>query len=240
MRIAICEDEKLHADLLVSIIRKWEALRKFKPFISVFESAESFLTKWSSDNTYDLLFLDIQMRHMNGMELAESIRRLDPNMEIVFVTGLKDFVFRGYEVRALHYLLKPPRIADCISVLDKAKTIVDSRKDDTFIVPVETQSVRLLMNDIFYFESFSHYVDVYSNRGVFRYRDKLTLLETRLPKPRFFRCHRSYIVNMYHICLINREQLEIDNGKILPVAQARWADLNQAYLLFHDTRRRGR
>ena len=233
MRIAICEDEDRHMEELIKIIDAWRKSRDCAVDVVAFQSGEAFLAEWSDKCEFDVIFLDIQMGILSGMEIAEIIRRTDETMSIIFLTGLKDFILRGYEVRALRYLLKPVRRAECFTTLDKAKSIYDNIKRDVFIIPVETQSIRLLFNDIYYFESQGHIIEVHSDRGIYRYREKISRIEQSLPYPQFFRCHRSCLVNMHHVHLINSGQLQLDSGEILPVSQNRWRTLNHAFLVYH-------
>ena len=233
MRIAICEDDATQAQALRRKIELWAAQAQATVLVEHFESGESFLGKWSDQYTYDMAFLDIQMKLVDGMELAKMIRKIDSAMTIIFVTGLRDFVFRGYEVQALRYLLKPIKQSDCSEALDLAYSIYKNKRDDLFVIRVETQSVRLLLNDIYYFEMRSHYVDVKTNRGNYSYKERIGDLQARLPKARFFMCNRSIIVNLYYVHVINPEMLRLDTGEVLPVAKSRWKQLNEAFIAFH-------
>lgn len=235
MRIAICEDERLHAEALSKIINQWANTKNERADLFVFQSAESFLAQWSNACPFDLLFLDIQMDKMTGMELAEEIRKTDESLPIIFVTGLVDFVLRGYKVDALDYLRKPVKPSQCMDALDKAKRIIDSRKSDTFIVPGGDISVRLFISDIYYFDATGHYVNVHALQGEYRFREKFAAVEEGLPKPRFCMCHRSVIVNVDYVYLIHREQVMLrdKNMTVLPVSKARWPALNRAFMSFH-------
>lgn len=233
MRIAMCEDEKIHADPLKSMISKWSEQRNIPVTIDHFPSGEAFLGAWSATHSFDLLFLDIQMKTIDGMSLAEMIRKTDQQMIIVFVTSFKDLVFRSFDVGAFKFVVKPIKPTDCYNILDSAYKKVKSWKDNVFLIPVETQTVRLLLNDIQYFENAAHYIEVHSTTGEYRYKERISDLEERLPSAQFFRCHRSYIVNFYHVQVINQDRLQLDDGTVLPVARARWEPLNIAFMAYH-------
>ena len=102
MRIAICEDNNTQRDLLLMMIEKWSSERNKKPYIKTYSSAESFLFAMADEKPFDLLLLDIQMKEMTGIELAKSLRGQRNNINIIFITALRDFVFEGYSVDALH------------------------------------------------------------------------------------------------------------------------------------------
>lgn len=173
------------------------------------------------------------MKTIDGMSLAEMIRKTDQQMIIVFVTSFKDLVFRSFDVGAAKYVVKPIKPTDCFNILDSAYKKVKSWKNNVFLIPVETQIVRLLLNDILYFENIAHYIEVHSTTGGYRYKDRISDLEERLPCAQFFRCHRSYIVNFYHVQIINQDRLQLDDGTVLPVARARWELLNIAFMAYH-------
>ena len=110
MRIAIIEDEQLHSDLLISYIKKWADIRKISSkniIINNYENAEQFLFDYDDEKSFDVLFVDIQMSGMNGMDMAKKVREKDKNVSLVFTTGITDYIQEGYEVEAMHYLIKP-------------------------------------------------------------------------------------------------------------------------------------
>lgn len=233
MRIAICEDSFTHAEVLKTKVTRWANSKNVQISIEVFESAEEFLVKWPEKRLFDLVFIDIQMKFIDGMELAELIRKNDANMMIVFVTGFLDYVMNGYDVHALKYIVKPIQDTDCWKVMDRAYSLYHRRKDDFLIVPLEMQSTRIPLDDIYYFEIRSHYVNVNTKMAVITYKERLKDLEARLPSPHFFKCHRSYIVNIAHVRLIDLSQVYMDNDIVLPVARARWVNLNNAFLEYY-------
>ena len=192
MRIAVCDDERNQTELTTGYIRAWAEKRGEQAEVFAYFSAAELLYHWSEGKSFDMAFLDIRMKNMTGVELARIFRKSDDRMAIVFISGLKDYVFQGYEVQALQYLLKPVREADCFACLDRARELVSLRGAETFLIPVEGRSVRLLYDEICTFEIFSHYIEVKSTKGTFTFKKKMDELEQELPGDRFFRCHRSF------------------------------------------------
>ena len=236
MRIAICEDERTHAALLESEIAKWSTTTREPLQVEHFYSGEEFLIAWPDEKQYDLVFIDIEMGQINGIELAKIIRSRDETMMIVFVTGLWDYVLHGYDMRALKYIIKPIKAVDCCKVMDRAVAQIRRAKDDYLIIRQETTASRVLYEDICYFEIRSHYIDVVTTSGTITYKEKISNLEEILPSPQFLRCHRSYIVNMHHTRTIMPDKVQMDDHTILPVARARWAALNEAFMAYHSNR----
>ena len=127
--IAICDDEQVERKYLSQLAAQWAAGRCLYSQIDAFESAEQFLFAYREDISYDILLLDIQMKGLDGVTLAKEIRKTDTHVQIVFITGLPDFIAEGYEVSALHYLMKPIQPEKLWSVLDKAQKNLNKPKN---------------------------------------------------------------------------------------------------------------
>ena len=107
LNISVCDDERAEITYLTNLTRKWAEIRGISAHFSTFESAESFLFSYEDDKSTNLLLLDIQMKEIDGVELARRIRADNEAMQIIFITGYSDFMAEGYDVSALHYLMKP-------------------------------------------------------------------------------------------------------------------------------------
>lgn len=234
MRIAVCDDDINQIDITTGYIRDWAEKRRESVEVFTYLSAIELLFHLSEGKNFDMVFLDIKMRNMTGVELARIIRKTDDKLIIVFITGLMDYVFQGYEVQALHYLLKPVKEADCFACLDRAIEIIGLYKTDTFIIPLEGQSIRLHFNEIYTFEIFSHYIEAKTIKGVFTFKKKMYELEQELPEDRFFRCHRSFIVNMHFVNTVNKNYALLDNGTRIPISKSRWSMMNEVFLQYYS------
>ncbi len=233
MRIAICDDERTQILLTAEYIQSWAAAHKVPVELFEFLNGESFLSQWSDSVVFDMAFLDIQMGGMSGIQLAEKIRRVDDQLILVFITGLQEYVFRGYEVEALRYLLKPVKEQDCWRCLEQAYQRVSKRHRDTFIIHTEGMILKFFYEDIYYFEAFSHYVEAHTTKGVFRYKKKMCELERELSPHQFIRCHRSCIVNLMYINILEKTALQLDDGTSLPISGDRRHIVNEAFLRYH-------
>ena len=130
MRIAVIEDEKPHRDLLVRYLEDWRSTQKESIILEAFNSSEAFWFRYEENREYDILFIDIQMPGMSGMELARKVRSGDGDIVLVFVTGIGDYLEEGYEVEALHYLRKPLSREKLEKCLEKA---LQRRKKGVFV-----------------------------------------------------------------------------------------------------------
>ena len=118
LNVTICEDNAEQTELLISFVCEWAKFSKIKVSIASYDSAESFLFAYESDKQVDVLLLDIQMKELDGVTPAKQLRREGSQMQIVFITGLPDFIADGYDVSALHYLIKPVCTEKLFTVLD--------------------------------------------------------------------------------------------------------------------------
>ncbi|WP_373598998.1 LytR/AlgR family response regulator transcription factor [Paraclostridium bifermentans] len=163
MKVAICEDQSEQIDLLNNKIKKWAKDKDINISIDDFTSAESFLFQWLDYDKYDVVFLDINMSKMSGIELSNIIREKNKTIDIVFVTGFFKYALHGYRVGALQYLMKPINTLDLYSCLDKVLYRTNG-KDETSKLIVETTKkvIKLDYNEIYYCIMFSPYIDVHT------------------------------------------------------------------------------
>ena len=133
-RIAICEDEKVVLNFESSLIKDWAATSGCKLVLDAYVSAEQFLFESEDKPPYDVLVFDIQMKTINGMELAKKLRAHGCDSEIIFVTGVPDYVIEGYEVGAVRYILKPVKPEVVNALLDKVYAEWQKTAEDFFVL----------------------------------------------------------------------------------------------------------
>lgn len=207
MKIAICEDEVVQLNYISSLINAWKIARKTEIKVDSYSSAENFLFAEISD--YDLLILDVQMGEMDGISLAKEIRKTNQIVKIIFITAILDFISEGYEVDALHYLLKPVGEEKLFALLDKANITLP----EEFIL---IEQRKLNLKEIFYIESIGHKVKMKLECEELLVNKKFSdlLIETKL-----FLCHRSFAVNISHIKNITKTDIILDNNEKIPVSR---------------------
>jgi len=172
-RIAICEDEKVVLDFESSLINEWAAgklraesaasgIHDARTGIAIeldtYVSAENFLFESEDKSPYDVLIFDIQMKNINGMELAKTLRKRGCDSEIIFVTGVPDYAIEGYEVGAIRYILKPVKPEVLKSLLDKVYESCQKRAADYFVLGQGADLERIPFEKIVYIEARGHYV----------------------------------------------------------------------------------
>lgn len=233
LRIAVCEDEVFQMQLLRKYIDEWADIKEIQVHVGCYENASSFLFQWEDKPSVDVLLLDIEMPGtMNGMELAKTLRSNKDNVQIIFVTGVTDFVFEGYSVDAVSYIIKPVKKEKLFECLDKAYE--RCTREGRHIIVEEPGMVRkVLIRDICYIESIGHDTSICTLNGSFRCKKSIGDMEEELKKEHFIRIHRSYLVNIERIQSITKKEVVVDSGQVIPIARGKWEAVNMACLKFY-------
>lgn len=231
LNIAVCDDESVEIEYLTSLIQQWSAMTDTAVRVISFSSAEAFLFKYEEDKSFDVLLLDIQMKAMDGVELAEKIRKTNDSIQIVFITGFTDFFSRGYDVSALHYLIKPVKKEKFFEVLSKAYDNCN-KKEAYILVNVDNENLRINLKDLFYIEAFGHSSTLYCKNNEYTVKMSVSEIKDSLDES-FLYCHRSYIVNLKHILKLSKTDLFLDNGKTVPVSRRMYNDVNMRFIKYY-------
>ncbi len=229
MRIAICDDEEPQRLLLKRYVEEWARRNKVILDTELFVSGESFLFVWEDDRDYDLLIFDIEMGKLSGMELAAAIREKDDEIPILFVTGYDKYMLQGFEVAALHYLLKPVAPERLFGVLDRLK--LKKKQEEKLFFQTEKGPVSLAPSRIWYVEARAHQCVLYTEDEEYTLRASISETIAQLGGRReFVRCHRSYLVNLCHVSAIVKPELILDDRRRLPVSRSAEKEVNRIFV----------
>lgn len=229
--IAICDDEQIEINYLKNLVNCWARKSGVAVRIACFESAESFLFTYSENKNFDVLLLDIQMGAMDGVQLAKKIRLENKDLQIIFITGFSEFMSEGYEVSALHYLMKPVREEKLFEVLSRATGAISKQEQSLMLTTTDGVNIRILIDDIVFVEVFDHLLEINMMNGKIEVKMSLSSLESMLTD-RFIRCHRGCSVNLQHIKKITKTAVTLDCGKELPLSRRLYTEVNRAMLRF--------
>lgn len=208
--IVICEDDILQRELLGTYLEQIFTDLDFNYSLIEFSSGEEFLDNYP--DKIDILFLDIQMDKLTGMDTARKVREFDSNVEIVFTTAIPDYIHEGYEVRAYRYLLKPLKY-DCILKHTKACINDLMDKKDTIVIKDRLKTEIIQINDILYIEVLRKEITIYTKEAKYLFKTSMKSVEDNLVKKSFFRCHKSYLINLKKVSsLIEKDNLVIIDG----------------------------
>ena len=231
LKIAVCDDEPAQREYLASLVSRWADQKDTPVQISLFIHAEAFLFAYEDQKDFDILLLDIQMKEINGITLAETVRQEDESMQIIFITAFADYMPYGYEVSALHYLIKPVDEKRLFAVLDKAAKRRRHREAPLLFSTGEGQ-VKLLSSEIYYVEAFAHDCFIVMKKRKIQVGLAIGEMEARLGDA-FVRCHRSYLVHLEHIRNITKNVVLLDNGDNVPVSRRLLRQVNRAFLRYY-------
>ena len=230
-RVAIVDDSNIDAEYVQSILESWAQDRQASVQMRRFNSAESFLFHYADDKDWDVLLLDIEMGAMDGVSLAKKIRQENASVQIVFITGFADYISEGYEVSALHYLMKPVKQEKMFAVLDRAVAAMQ-KTERVILLPVGGEMLRLPTSQVQYVEAFSHTVAIVTDADMIHVKMSITEIEKMLGDD-FARCHRSYLVGLKHIARLSKTEVILDSGKILPLSRSAAASVHKAFISYY-------
>lgn len=234
MKVAIIDDEISEQNILEKYILEWAMQDKLSIEILKFKSSENFMFSWEDDKKYDLLILDIEMGEMNGLELAKKIRLEDEAIPIIFVTGYDEYMQCGYDVAALHYLIKP---------VDKSKLFMALNKVQEKRIPLEKMllatdiGVRSIsINKMMYVEANGHRSILYLPNEKITFKESFGDFEKKISGHScFVKCHRAYIVNLKFVSMILKSDVLLDNDEKIPVSRKMLKKVQEEFLRYYKT-----
>ena len=230
-RFAVCDDNPADADYVTALIKEWNQKAGIPLGTEYYPSAEAFLFAYEEDDSVDILFLDIEMGAMSGVELAKKLRAMGARLQIVFITGYMEYIDQGYDVEALHYLIKPVTGEKLGAVLDRAMARLETR-ENALVLSAAGRWVRLLLHEIQYLEVMKNYVTVHSEDGQeYSVKSPLSELEREL-NDSFCRIHRSVIVNLRFVKKVTKTSVTLKDGRELPLSRKSYEDVNQALIRY--------
>lgn len=225
--IAICDDHAEDAQRVRTLVEEWGAAHGRALRAALFPSAESFLFRYAEDPSFDLLLLDVEMGGMDGVTLARAVREKNEAVQIVFITGYSDYIAEGYDVAALHYLMKPVKREKFFAVLDRAAEKL-AKNEKVLLFESGGEVSRVPIYQIRYADVLGNYVTVHAQTDV---TVKMTLgeLERQLDE-RFYRAGRSLLVNLTQIRRVTKAEVQLADGTALPLPRGAYEPLNRAII----------
>lgn len=228
IHIGLCDDEKTMAEELSKKIRAYMDNFNIDYEVYSFTSGEALL---DSGKDFELIFLDIQMQGINGMETAKKLRERGVQGFIIFVTVLKEYVYDAFEVEASDYLLKPLDDQHFKHTMDRVCNNILRDKAKHLIVKKGMWCRSVDYDDILYCEVINRKIYIHTNYGIIDYYNKIKELEKDLGK-NFFRCHRSYLVNLKYVNGIEKGMAVLENKEEIPISRLRLQEFIEAVMTY--------
>lgn len=228
MNIAIIEDSGQELSLLERCLQSYLSSRQVYRVIDTYTSGEAFLENWPS-KSYDLVFLDILMEGISGIEVARKIRETDSECLLIFISSSKEYALQGFEVRAFDYLLKPLSEERFQKALDLCQN--ELAKHIRYIEVKESRTlVKIPLNEIIYTDYYNHYIQIHTAARLIRsYQQFDVFSPLLLCYPQFLCCYRNCIVNMDHVDSVDKHDFVMENGERVPITRGNRNSIYQQY-----------
>lgn len=227
--IAICDDEKHMSGHIKTMVSDFFRKKNREISCRTFSSGEELL---KYDGQIDILFLDIQMKGMDGMETARRLRENKFRGCLIFITVLKEMVFQSFEVQAYDYLVKPVDEKLFEKTMERCLASIQNASEDSLLVQKGYEGRIIRKDEIVFCEIIDRkiYLNLASGE-ILDYYERIEKLETKLGE-HFFRCHRSYLINLRHLKGYKNGTAYMDNGKGVPVSRLRSKEFSGVVLQY--------
>lgn len=231
IRIALCDDNDIEREILKDIIESIFDSMGDEAAIFEFSSGEKLCRNYSKGD-YDIIFLDIHMKQLDGIETGKAIRDKDAKVEIVYATSSEEYLKEGYNIHALSYLTKPYDVKKVEETLEYyyKKNGIDKRESNEFLdVNIQQQKIYIRQKDIMWLESMGRVVSIYCRDDVYRVYARLNDLEERLDEKIFLRCNQSYMVNIMYVKDVIEYDFCMENDRYIPIRKRDKKEIVQKY-----------
>ena len=217
LHIAICDDEQSFVDHLNGLIRQYAVENSEEIKVTPFYDGLDLIEKY--DPTIDLIFLDIQMKLVDGLRTAEKIRQKDEKVGIIFLTTLTQYGLEGYKYQAANYIIKPMKYIRLKAEMDQWLKKRRPEEDPAILVSNDTGKYKVFLRSLKYVETFNRSLLLHTESEDIICHKSMKEMEQILQDKGFVRCHTSYIVNLSYIKGVKKLEIELVTGEKIPVSQ---------------------
>lgn len=232
LRIAICDDEKYDRDRIQALLLEYLETHNLNASIDLFSSGKEFLSERDNLVKYDIVFLDINMEEIDGIQTAQEMRSFQSDTCIVLVTAFINYVLEGYKVGAVRYIMKDAldvQIKECMDA------IIQKMQFREITFPFLEGDRTLYTDNILYVESRKHkciFSCMERENVTYQLYGKLDQIEIKLERYGFLRIHKSFLVNMKHVRTISNYLVTLDSGEELPVPRLRFRKVKEEFVAY--------
>lgn len=233
MHIAICDDERVWHEVLLKLLREYSGKRQLDIYTQSFANGKALA---ESNKKFDIIFMDYRMKGINGIETARRIREVSPESVIIFVSSHTDVAIDTFEVKAYRFLAKPINRSKLFKALDDYRAEIDL--DSFLIYKTHDMTLRIRISDIIYVEAAKNHAIIHTASEAYEVVKNLKQVYNDLPKDKFYRCQKSYVVSFLHIRAHDKEEIYLDDGRSVKISRNSIRDFRnsfQEYILKYNT-----
>lgn len=231
LRIAVVEDDAACARQLQEYILRFGRERGETIETEVFTDGAQLVMDYRP--VWDILLLDIEMPRLDGMTAAQTVRRTDPSVIIIFITNMAKYAIKGYEVDAMDFVLKPVSYFAFSVKLGKALGVLSSRVQHSLIVPSEGGIRKVPAEDVYYIEVADHRLHIHARDGDYTMLGTLREMEEQLEWLHFTRCNKCYLINLRHVVHLKGGTVTLSGGQELQVSRPRKKEFQMAVMNYY-------
>ena len=234
IRIACCDDEKQQLELYKTMFTNIEMRQDIKLNVEYFLSGNFMLERFQSEkNPFDLVYLDMDMDEKSGLDLAKEIRQ-NYHSDCLILTNYPKYMQNSFDVRAFQYMIKPVQFDEFEKKFNAARKYLEKDDKNRVVLKIDEDNVVFFTNEIYYIEKekSSKQFLVYLEDKCVVAKGVLSAIENQLLEQHFMRTHRSYLVNMKHIRRIQKNDLVLSNGNLVPISRRKEKELKQQFMRY--------
>lgn len=229
IKIVLCEDQIQHQKTVEKFLQEVLGENNIEYELKIYISGEDLLESYPKST--DIFILDIQMKKINGMDVARKIREIDKNKpEIIFTTSLIEYIQEGYEVRAYRYLLKPIIYEDLKKHILSCIDEVINKRDKFIIVENKSESYKINIEDIMYIEIQRKDMSIHTENKIYETKMTMDKIEKELSNHNFYRCHKSFLVNIDYVDNVKQYVAILENKEEVLVSRHRFKEFKGRFL----------
>lgn len=235
IEVAICDDDKLIIDYLTNVLTYISKKNNLHVNIHSFISGESFISKNNTFFNYDIIFLDILLGSLNGIDIAKYIRETNDRTKIILISNNKDYVLDGYDVDASNYLIKPLSFEKLSSVFIKSIESLYHTNSKLLKITQGSKVISLPLSQFYYFEAYNRKVIAYTVNTTLEFYSRFSDIESNIKKYNFARCHRSYLVNVCKISELSSSKILLNNHIEIPIGKKYIKNVEDTFFAYIDS-----